>query len=160
LFPAYFANIFNGVEIRVQRRQGPFRGHYADYLGGAVVLDADLLGFVKSSIRSTWALELLLLVRKEPSRVFRQDELVRDLRSTTALIARCMKELQSAKLLSCEANGCRYAPASPELDQMCERLERAYAERPVAVINAIIQSPADRRQDFADAFRFTPKKDE
>jgi hypothetical protein len=128
--------------------------------GCAVVLDADLLSFVRSAIRSTWTLELLLLLRKERARAFAQDELVRELRSTTALIGRCIRELQDEKLVDCSAvSGCRYQPATPELDQMCERLERAYAERPVAVINAIIQSPADRRQSFADAFRFTKKEE-
>jgi hypothetical protein len=38
------------------------------------------------------------------------------------------------------------------LGRLCEALERAYRERPVAVINAIA-SPRDRMQSFADAFR-------
>jgi hypothetical protein len=124
------------------------------------VLDADLLSFVRSTIGSTWTLELLLLVRKDPARPFTQDELVRELRSTPALIGRGTRELQSAKLVECGDGGqCRYAPATPELERMCARLERAYTERPVAVINAIVQSPTDRRQSFADAFRFTKKED-
>jgi hypothetical protein len=135
--------------------------HWSEPLGGcAVVLDADLLNFVRSAIRSTWTLELLLLLRKERARSFTQDELVRELRSTQALIGRCVRELQDEKLVDCSPAGeCRYQPATPELDGMCERLERAYAERPVAVINTIIQSPAERRQNFADAFRFTKKED-
>jgi hypothetical protein len=124
------------------------------------VLDADLLSFIRSMIRSTWTLELLLLVRKDPTRSFSEDELVRELRSTPALIGRGVRELQAAKLVeSADGGQCRYAPATPELDQLCVRLERAYTERPVAVINAIVQSPADRRQSFADAFRFTKKED-
>jgi hypothetical protein len=99
-------------------------------------------------------------LRKERARAFTQEELVRELRSTQALIGRCVRELQDEKLVDCSpTTGCRYQPATPELDKMCERLERAYAERPVAVINAIIQSPAERRQNFADAFRFTKKED-
>lgn len=133
--------------------------HNAGYLGGsAVVLDADLLSFLRSEIRSTWTLELLLLVRREPGRVFPVDELVRELRATPALIGRGVRELQSAKLVqSGEGGGCRFAPASVELNEMCERLARAYAERPVAVINAIVQSRPG--QSFADAFRFTKKED-
>jgi hypothetical protein len=123
------------------------------------VLDADLHGLIRGAIRSTWSLELLLRLRKEPGRVFARDELVRELRSTRLLIDRCIKELDSAKLLESDADSCKYAPARPDLDVLCERLERAYAERPIAVINAITQSPSDRRQSFADAFKFT-KKDE
>jgi len=124
------------------------------------VLDADLLSFIRSEIRSTWTLELLLLARKTPGRTFSQDELVRELRSTPALIGRGIRELQAAKLVDCgDGSQCRYAPETPDLAQMCDRLERAYAERPVAVINAIVQSPTERRQRFADAFRFTKKED-
>jgi hypothetical protein len=123
------------------------------------VLDAELQGLIRSAIRSTWSLELLLHVRKEPGHSFARDELVLELRSTPALIDRCIKDLSAARLLECDADICRYAPATPELDALCERLELAYAERPIAVINAIAQSPSDRRQSFADAFKFT-KKDE
>lgn len=123
------------------------------------MLDAELQGLIRSAIRSTWSLELLLRVRKEPARSFTRDELVLELRSTPALIERCMKDLQAARLLECGADTCRYAPATPELDTLCERLARASAERPIAVINTIMQSPNDRRQSFADAFRFTKKDD-
>lgn len=123
------------------------------------MLDAELLSLIRSAIRSTWSLELLLRVRKEPGRSFSRHGLVLELRSTPALIDRCIKDLNDARLLECDAASCRYAPASPELDALCERLERAYAERPIAVINAIVQSPTERRQSFADAFKFT-KKDE
>jgi hypothetical protein len=140
---------------------GAFGGHDDGYPRGLVrVIDADLLSFIRSTIRSTWTLELLLLVRKDPARTFSQDELVRELRSTRALIGRGARDLQLAKLVDCTDDaGCRYAPAAPELEQMCARLDRTYAERPVAVINAIVQSPTDRRQSFADAFRFTKKED-
>jgi hypothetical protein len=123
------------------------------------VLDVELQGLIRSAIRSTWSLELLLRVRKEPGRSISRDELVLDLRSTPALIDRCIKDLHAARLLECDAASCKYAPATPELDTLCEQLARAYAERPIAVINAIVQSPTDRRQSFADAFKFT-KKDE
>jgi hypothetical protein len=123
------------------------------------VLDAELQGLIRTAIHSTWSLELLLHVRKGPHRRFTHDELVLELRSTRGLIDRCIKDLQDAKLLECAGETCTYAPATSALDALCERLERAYAERPIAVINAIMQSPSDRRQSFADAFKFT-KKDE
>jgi|GEM_PF-273352 len=124
-----------------------------------LVLDDDLLGFVRSAIRSTWALELLLLLRGQPGRTFGTDEAVLELRATRSLISTCAKQLQDAGLIVREGDTCRYAPASPTLDELCARLEAAYGERPVAVINAIVASPNDRLKSFADAFRFT-KKDE
>jgi hypothetical protein len=123
------------------------------------VLDADLLSFIRGSIRSTWALELLLLARKQ-QRLLQPQELVLELRATPLLIETCLQQLQAAGLIACEENGgCRYAPASPALDQICEQLAAAYAERPVAVVNAIVRSPSDRLRDFADAFRFTKKEE-
>lgn len=121
------------------------------------MLQPDLLSFVQGSIRSVWELELLLLLRKQPERVFARDELVRELRATPALIGRCVEQLQSAGLLACEGAGCRYAPASPALQALCDELETAYRERPVALIAAIVSSPDERLKNFADAFRLKEK---
>jgi hypothetical protein len=124
------------------------------------VISEDLLSFIRASIRSTWALELLLLMRKQAGRVAAPEELVRALRSTPSLINTCLEQLQQAGLVVREDSGAwRYAPAAPALDQLTGELEAAYAERPVAVINAIMNTPSDRLKSFADAFRF-PKKDD
>jgi len=124
------------------------------------VLDDDLLSFIRGSIRSTWALELLLLLRRQAPRACAPEELVRELRATPLLISGCIEQLQNTGLVACDLGGvCRYAPASPALDQLCAQLARVYEERPVAVVNAIVASPNDRLKTFADAFRFT-KKDE
>jgi DNA-binding IclR family transcriptional regulator len=124
------------------------------------VISEDLLSFIKASIRSTWALELLLLMRKQAHQAFAPEELVRALRSTGTLISTCLEQLQQAGLVVREESGAwRYAPAAPALDQLTAELETAYAERPVAVINAIMTTTSDRLKSFADAFRF-PKKDD
>lgn len=123
------------------------------------MLSDDLLGFIRASIRSTWALELLLLMRKQSPRTWTPDELVLALRATPTLVSTCLDQLQTAGLLVREETGqWRYAPAAPALDQIAAELEAAYAERPVTIINAIVATPTDRLKSFADAFRF-PKKD-
>lgn len=124
------------------------------------VLDQDLLDFVKASIRSTWALELLLMLRKTAPQDYAADELVRALRATPTLISTCLDQLQRAGLVACQDPGrWRYAPAGPAIDKLAEKLEHEYGERPVTVISAIVASPNDRLKNFSDAFRF-PKKDE
>ncbi len=124
------------------------------------MLDASLLNFLRSSIRSTWALELLLLLRKNAPQAFSPSELVLELRATRSLISACIAQLQSVGLVACdEARGCVYAPASPALAQASDALARAYEERPVAVITAIVATPNERLKSFADAFRFTKKDD-
>jgi hypothetical protein len=124
------------------------------------MLDEDLLSFVRASVRSTWALELLLLLRKQAPRAFAAEELVLALRASPTLVSTCLDQLQTSGLLVREDDGkWRYAPAAPALDVISAKLEQAYAERPVAIINAIAASPSDRLKNFSDAFRF-PKKDD
>jgi hypothetical protein len=48
----------------------------------------------------------------------------------------------------------RYAPASPTLNALCDELEAAYRERPVAVVNTIARRRPDPLKGFADSFRF------
>ena len=124
------------------------------------MISNDLLSFIRASVRSTWALELLLLMRKQAPRAYAPDELVLALRASPSLVATCLDQLQTAGLAMREENGAwRYAPAAPALDELSQQLADAYAERPVAVINAIMTAPTDRLKSFADAFRF-PKKDD
>ena len=53
-----------------------------------------------------------------------------------------------------QEGGVIYAPASDMLEDLSGRLEAAYRERPVAVVNAIVSSRGDALQSFANAFRF------
>ncbi len=140
------------------------RGHDArsnlGYIKGVGVISNDLLSFIRASIRSTWALELLLVMRKQAPRASMPEELVLALRATPTLVNACLDQLQTAGLVVREETGhWRYAPAAPALDQLVAELDAAYAEKPVTIINAIMAAPTDRLKTFADAFRF-PKKDD
>jgi hypothetical protein len=129
-----------------------------NFKGDGVIPD-DLLSFIRASIRSTWALELLLLMRKQAPRASAPDELVLALRATPTLVSTCLDQLQTAGLVVREESGAwRYGPAAPALDRLAGELEAAYAEKPVTIINAIMATPTDKLKSFADAFRF-PKKD-
>ena len=124
------------------------------------MISDDLLSFIRASIRSTWALELLLLMRKQAPRASALEELVLALRATPTLVSTCLDQLQTAGLVVREETGAwRYAPVAPALDRLTTELEAAYAEKPVTIINAIVAAPTDRLKSFADAFRF-PKKDD
>jgi hypothetical protein len=69
------------------------------------------------------------------------------------LVSENLAALQRAGL-TVQDEGChRYAPANPVLDALCARLEAAYRERPVAVINMIAR-PSDPLQSLANAFKF------
>jgi hypothetical protein len=121
------------------------------------VTDKDLLAFIGGSIRSVWALEMLLLLKRQPDRRWSPAELVRELRASTMVVDEGVEAFRAAGLISCDEDGCAYAPASPVLADLCEALEEAYRQRPVAVVNAIV-SRTDKIQSFADAFRLKGDK--
>ena len=116
------------------------------------MLDDDLQTFIGGSIRSVWALELLLLLRRTPDRVWTPEAAARELRANERLVTDQFAGLQTAGLIACDV-GCRYAPAAPALDALCAQLETAYRERSGQVIKAIMAGPNDKLQIFANAFR-------
>jgi predicted transcriptional regulator len=115
--------------------------------------DPELLELIRQSVRSVWALELLLLLRRERARSWTPEELVSELRASHTLVGDNLPVLQAAGLVLSEEGRYRYAPATPVLEQLCGRLEEEYRLRPVAVINAIASSPNDRLHKLANAFR-------
>jgi hypothetical protein len=116
-------------------------------------LPKSLLGLIRSSITSVWALELLMLMRERASEVWAVEQLVRELRSSSLLVADILLTLHGAGLLQKVGDGYRYEPATEELRRAMDELAKLTAERPVAVRNAILAAPHDRIQVFADAFR-------
>ena len=115
--------------------------------------EQDLFGFIREQLRSVWALELLLLMRRSGERAWTAQELVGELRASQTLVTDNLAIFERAGLVRADEDG-RYAfaPASPVLATLCDQLAAAYAERPVTVINTIV-SPPDKLQGLADAFR-------
>lgn len=116
--------------------------------------DADILAFVGATVKSVWALELLLLMRRERGRDWRLPELVLELRASTLVVAEAIESLQSAGLVATDETGewC-YRPASEQLDSFVEGAQSLYAAKPVSVINAIATAPSEKLRIFAEAFR-------
>ena len=121
------------------------------------MIPSEVVEFIQSSIKSVWAAETLLLLRRRSDRSWTADELIRELRSSRSVVAENLATFLQAGLATEEEGQFRYAPASAELDRIVHELEMAYAERPTAVVKAIMAAPSDKLQIFADAFRI--KKD-
>jgi hypothetical protein len=118
----------------------------------------DLAQFVREHMRSVWAVELLLLLRRDRDRCWTAGDLVGELRASTNLVRDNLASFQTGGLAVEDDAGCwRYAPASPLLDDLAGQLERAYRERPVAIIN-LIATPPDPIQGLADAFKWRGDK--
>lgn len=120
--------------------------------------DPELAAFAREHIRSVWAVELLLLLRRDAERSWAPEDLVRELRASNNLVRDNLLAFQRSGLaIEDEAARWRYAPAGAVLDHLATRLEAAYRERPVSIIN-LIASPPDPIQGLADAFKWRGEK--
>ena len=117
--------------------------------------DDQLLEFIRAHIKSVWALEILLLLRRDAGRAWSEEEVVRELRAARGLVSTNLAILERMGLAISDegARAFRFAPANQLLGELCAQLAAAYRERPVSIIN-IIAAPEDRLQQLADAFRF------
>jgi hypothetical protein len=119
------------------------------------VTEDEALAYAAASIRSVWALEMLLTLKRAPERVWTIDALIRELRSSLAVVNESLSNLRNAGLIAEDgAGGYRYNPASPELDEMANALEKIHGIKPMAVIKAIVSGPSDKLRIFSDAFKF------
>src|SRR5690606_34813897 len=93
-----------------------------------------LNGFIRSTIKSVWALELLLLISRERKRSWTPEDLNRELRGSLALVTEIIAKFRGAGLIADGGDGTyRYEPQSVEFDKLVRELEAAYAARPLAV---------------------------
>jgi hypothetical protein len=120
--------------------------------------DPDLAQFAREHVRSVWGVELLLVLKRDPARRWPPEALVAELRASTSLVVDALMRFERSGLaMRDEGDGWRYAPANPILAELADRLQAAYRERPVSVIN-LIAAPPDPVQGLADAFKFRGDK--
>ena len=120
--------------------------------------ETELLSFLRTAVSSVCALELLILLRRSPGSEWRREDLVRELRSSDLAVAQALEHLsRSGLVIASHESGVRYQQYSAQLDAICERLEQQYAEKPVTVISAILETPNEKLRVFADAFRLLGK---
>lgn len=116
--------------------------------------DDEVLAFVQTSIKSVWALELLLLLRRTRPRAWPRPGLVQELRSSDAAVAEALTDLRNTGfIVDTGADLFRYEPASKALDDAAQRIEEVHASQPLALAKAIASAPNDKLRIFADAFR-------
>ncbi len=114
----------------------------------------DVLAFVATTIKSVWALELLLLMHRCGERGWQTDELVRELRASTVVVHDALGNLIGAGVVVAdEDTGFCYRPASEQLKAFVEGAQALYRSKPLTVINAIATAPNEKLRIFADAFR-------
>lgn len=116
------------------------------------------MAFVRNSLGSIWALELLLLIRRYAPNPVTYDEIVRELRATPFLVRRIVERLAAEHLVAVEdGDKVRFQASTPEQERLCGLLEVASRDRPIALRAVIVGAPDAKLRNFADAFRFSDK---
>lgn len=86
------------------------------------------------------------------------DDIVRHLRATPFLVRRIVEQLVAEKLVAlAHDQSARFHPDSVEQEKLCDMLEVASSERPIALRDAIVAAPTDKLRNFIDAFRLKDK---
>lgn len=98
----------------------------------------DLLAFIAGTLGSIWALELLLLLKRDPAIAWAPAALVQELRSSSIVIGEALERLAMAGFITKDHAGMHhYQPASPQLDDLAYELEKVYTQKPLTVMTAI-----------------------
>lgn len=121
--------------------------------------DQDILRFIAASFRSVWALELVLLLKRERI-AWRRDDLVSALRASEDVVNKAVDALLAAGLASIDDSGARYLPVNHDVEECMEQVERLYRTRPNVVRRAIVSLHASSATAFADAFRLRKGADD
>jgi hypothetical protein len=122
-------------------------------------LPEDIRRFIRERIDSVELLDVLAVLRVEPSRQWAIDELSAELRSSPNSIGRRIVHLHRHRLIA-SADGRHRYRAAPATDAIVERLLAIYVERRTSVIDAIFSAPADPLQSFSDAFKMGDHDDD
>ena len=121
--------------------------------------DEDVLRFIAASFPSVWALEVLLLLRRE-RRPWTRDQLVATLRASELVVSKALDALVAAGLASVDEDAAIYLPANHETEACVERVEKLYRTRPNAVRRTIIFTSTSSATAFANAFRLRRDEDD
>jgi hypothetical protein len=120
---------------------------------------AEFQTFINKNINSVEQIEVLLILRANPERVWTIDEISAIMRSSPNSIRSRLEGLAACELSAAvPGEGFRYA-ASGRLHAMVEVLAEEYAERRFSVIELVFSRP-DAARTFADAFRLREDDEE
>lgn len=112
----------------------------------------EVSGFIRSSFRSVWSLEVLLLLKAEQRR-WLAPEIVEALRASDLIVAQSLEGLEAAGLIVRDEDGAAVYGPAPSLTPLADAAERFYARSPDAVRRLIVGTSAGGLAAFADAFK-------
>ncbi len=118
------------------------------------MLDHQVAEFLRDVVRSVWALELMLLMLREPDRAWTAPDLTAEMRASLPLVSGILDQYLRAGLVARDDETWRWAPRTERLRTLAVQVAQAQATTPLAVIKAISAEPKGPLRAFADAFRF------
>lgn len=122
-------------------------------------MDEDLRAFIAAHFPSIEQLEILLLLRTLPSHAWTVETVFQKIQSSLASVSERLLELSQRGFIDAhEAHTFRYAPKTPELSAMTERVAEAYKSRRVAVVEAIYGPSSSAAAELARAFKLRAPK--
>lgn len=120
---------------------------------GLPALSVELRHFLRS-LRSLWAIELLLILYRAGGQPRSIDDLVIELRSSRTLVDGIIARLHMIGLVTRQSDGSyAYCANSPSLNALVEQLSHLYAERPLTLAQEVHGEPDQKLRTFSDAFR-------
>jgi hypothetical protein len=112
--------------------------------------------FVEQYITSVAQLEMLLLLRTNPTEGWSAEQMARELRLETQWAEQQLQQLCEFGLAAPSGQSptlFRFQPATPVLADSVTALSRAYLIHRVSIIETIYSKPSGSIRVFADAFR-------
>ena len=119
-------------------------------------LATDVEQFLVQHVGSLGQLEALVLLHRRAPAEMRADAIARELGVSQDWVVAEASALAAAGALVRRDEtppAFRYAPASDELRETIDGVVHAYRERPVTVIEILVNKPSRHIRSFADAFR-------
>lgn len=117
---------------------------------------AEIAQFIDQQIESLAQLEALLLLRREPERVWTVEDIAKTLYITPEMASTLLADMARhgyAKVVPPSDARYSYRAVDAHVDRLIEQLACVYQDRRVAVISMIYSKPLNKVQTFADAFR-------
>lgn len=115
-------------------------------------------GFIRQVVRTTWGLEILLLMRASAPRTWTSFEISAEIRANVPLVDEVLTTLVHADVVSRnEQDLYVFAPGDRDREKTIDELARLNQSYPFVVLKEIVRVPNEKIQTFVDAFRL--KKD-
>ncbi len=129
-----------------------------DYLADEEI-SSHVRQFIAKYIPSVARLEILLLLKTQPSAAWTPEAMAKELRIDSRAAGEQLEALHHHGLVAAQPTGYHYMPQTPELDAAVTALMKAYLLRRVTVISLIFSKTDDVLRSFSDSFKLRRDND-